>query len=186
VAGALEKWNRKPPPFLEVERPPPRYRRVTVHLRAQRDVVPEALAQRAILVTDPSAPIVGTNAVALSIHPSSRGDLFAELIASSVVENEPKSLAENAARIEETVRRLMPFSDGRISRIPSPAPPLWDDDAALATPGPGDGWPGEVEIRTPGRQAVFRLPREGLAGLGLEGDLLLGWRAGDAIREDLS
>ena len=185
VAGALEGWNRKPPSFLE-EGAPPRFRRVSVHLRAQRDVVPEPLARRAILVTDPTAPIAGTNAVALAVHPSPRGDLFAELIASSVVEDEPEKLAESAARIEEAVRRLMPFSEGRISRVPSPAPALWDDDAVVPAPGAGDGWPGEVEIRIPGRHAVFRLPREGLAGLGLEGDLLLGWRAGDAIGEDLS
>jgi hypothetical protein len=184
VAGALHGWDRKPPAFLEG--PVPRHRRLSLHLRGQRDVVPEALARRAILVSDPTSPVVGTNAIGLAVHPSPRGHLFAEVIASAIVEDQPASLEESAARIEEAVRHLMPFSHGRISRIPNPAQPLWDDDAALPVPGAGDGWPGEVEIRTPGRQPVFRLPREGLAGLGLEGDLLLGWRAGDAIRTELS
>jgi hypothetical protein len=33
---------------------------------------------------------------------------------------------------------------------------------------------------------VYRLDRAGVAGLGLEGDLLLGWRAGDAVAADIS
>ena len=184
VAGALEGWNRKPPPYLEGSLP--RHRRLSLHLRAQRDVVPEALGRRAILVSDPAAPVVGANAIALTVHPSERGDLFAEVVASAVVEDDPTSLAESAALIEEAVRRLMPFSQGRISRIPNPARPLWDDEAAVPALEPGDGWPGEVEIHTPGRRPIYCLPREGLAGLGLEGDLLLGWRAGDAIRAELS
>jgi hypothetical protein len=149
-------------------------------------VVPEALARRAILVSDPAAPVAGTNAIALTIHPSERGGLFAEMVASAMVKDDPTDLAESAAVIEEAVRRLMPFSQGRISPIPSPTRPLWDDEAAAPAPEPGDGWPGEVEIHTPGRRPVFCLPREGLAGLGLEGELLLGWRAGDAIRAELS
>ena len=31
----------------------------------------------------------------------------------------------------------------------------------------------------------FRIPREPLGALGTEGDILIGWRAGDAISEDL-
>ena len=186
VAGALEGWNREPSPYLTAQASVPRHRRVSVHLRAQRDVVPEALARRAILVSDPAAPIVGTNAIALTVHPSERGKLFAEVIASAVVKDDPANLAESDAVIEESVRRLMPFSQGRLSRIPNPARPLWDDEAAAPAPKRGDGWPGEVEIHTPGRRPIFCLPREGLAGLGLEGELLLGWRAGDAIRAELS
>ncbi len=85
--------------------------------------------------------------------------------------------------IGEAPDALLP---GAISRIPNPARPLWDDEAAAPAPERGDGWPGEVEIHTPGRRPIFCLPREGLAGLGLEGELLLGWRAGDAIRAELS
>jgi hypothetical protein len=149
-------------------------------------VVPEALARRAILVSDPAAPAVGTNAIALTVHPSERGGLFAELLASAIVKDDPANLADGGGAIEEAVVNLMPFSQGRISRVPSPARPLWDDEAAAPAAKPGDGWPGEVEIHTPGRRPVFCLPRQGLAGLGLEGELLLGWRAGDAIAAELS
>ena len=186
VAGALDGWHLDPSPYLQTQGSAPRHRRITVHLRAQRDVVPEALARRAILVSDPAAPLVGANAIGLMVHPSERGGLFVEVVAGAVVVDDPNTLAESDAAVEEAVRRLMPFSQGRISRIPNPARPLWDDEAAAPSPGRGDGWPGEVEISTPGRRPVFCLPREGLAGLGLEGDLLLGWRAGDAIRAELS
>jgi hypothetical protein len=184
LARALEGWNRKPPQYLQGS--PPRHRKLTLHMRAQRDVIPEALARRAILVSDPTPPVVGANAVGLTVHPSPSGGLFAEVVASAVVRDDPTSLGESAARIEEAVRRLMPFSQGRISRIPNRARPLWDDEAAVPGPGPGHGWPGEVEIHSSGRRPVFCLPREGLAGLGLEGELLLGWRAGDAIGAELS
>jgi hypothetical protein len=184
LASALEGWNLKPPAYLQG--PAARHRRLNLHLRAQRDVVPEALARRAILVSDPAAPVVGANAIALAIHPSERGGLFNELVATAVVEDDPASLDESAALIEAVVMRLMPFSRGRITRKPSPARPLWDDEAAVPAQEAGDGWPGEVEIRTPGRRPVFLLPRQGLTGLGLEGDLLLGWRAGDAIHAELS
>jgi hypothetical protein len=184
LAGALKGWDLEPPAFLAG--PLPRQRKLSLHLRAQRDVVPEALARRAILVGDPAAPIVGTNAIALGVHPSERGDHFAEVVASAFVEDEPARLAEATARIEESVRHLMPFSEGRISVSPGLPRPLWDDDSAVPAPRAGDGWPGEAEIRIPGRRPVFLLRREGVAGLGAEGDLLLGWRAGDAIRAELS
>ncbi len=184
LARALHAWDREPPDFLKG--PAPRYRRLSLQLRAQREAIPEGLHPRAILVGDSSAPITGANAMTLAIHPSERGEIFAEIVASAFVEDDATKLAECAAAVEEGVWRLMPFSQGRVSRLPQPARPLWDDDAALPAPEAGDGWPGEVEIRTPGRQPVFRLRREALAGLGVEGDLLLGWRAGDAIREELS
>ena len=62
------------------------------------------------------------------------------------------------------------------------------------------GWiniPGITDFFTKGTEARFLAPGDhhaesinfglaGLGGLGLEGDLLLGWRAGDAIRAELS
>jgi hypothetical protein len=184
IATALEGWDCEVPPFLDG--PAVRQRRVTIHMRAQRDVVPEGMARRAILVSDPNAPLLGSNAISVAVHPSERGDLFAELVASAVLEDDPTRLHEGAAEIEEAVRRLMPFSEGRITRNPDRPRPRWDDDAALPGPELAQGWPGEVEIRGPGRRPVFLLPRDGLAGLGLEGELLLGWRTGDAIRAELS
>jgi hypothetical protein len=79
----------------------------------------------------------------------------------------------------------MPFAEGRIGRVAAAPAPLWDDDFALADPEAGGGWPGDVEIRATSRPPVYVLPREHTASLGFEGDLLLGWRAGDAIRSEL-
>ena len=48
------------------------------------------------------------------------------------------------------------------------------------------GWPPTAELRVGSRAPVHALERAWLAPLGFEGDLLLGWRAGDAIAGDLS
>ena len=58
-------------------------------------------------------------------------------------------------------------------------------DAWLEDPEPGDGWPSEIDLRVSGRPAVYRLDRSQVAGLGVEGDLLLGWRSGDVIASEL-
>jgi hypothetical protein len=43
-----------------------------------------------------------------------------------------------------------------------------------------------VEIRLASRPRVYQLPRAGLAGLGVEGDVLLGWRGAERIAADLA
>jgi hypothetical protein len=184
IAGALRGWQRPAPAFLAG--PPVTHRRLAVHLRALAEVVPEGMARRAILVSDATAPARDTNAITLARHASSRGRRFVELVASAVVPDEPARLEETAHLLEEAVTRLMPFCEGRVARAPLPALPLWDDDAALCDPEPQEGWPCEVSMHGAGRWPVFVLRREALAGLGAEGDLLLGWRAGDAIRQELS
>jgi hypothetical protein len=78
----------------------------------------------------------------------------------------------------------MPFSEGRIS-LREQRRPLWDDDGWLEDPDRGTGWPSEIDLSVSGRAPVYRLDRSGVACLGLEGDLLLGWRAGDAIAAEL-
>jgi hypothetical protein len=42
-----------------------------------------------------------------------------------------------------------------------------------------------VDVRLAPRRPIFFLPRAETAGLGTEGDMLLGWRAGDVIAGDL-
>ena len=86
--------------------------------------------------------------------------------------------------IERTVRRLLPFSEGRVERV-SDAPPRWDLDGWLGSAG-ASRWPGECEIRRHPRGQGYALDRTPLGGLGFEGDILLGWRAGDEIAADLS
>ena len=78
----------------------------------------------------------------------------------------------------------MPFSEGRLLQREHPQP-RWDDDGAVLETEPAATWPPEVELRLSSRPPVYRIPREPLGILGTEGDILIGWRAGDAISEDL-
>ena len=80
----------------------------------------------------------------------------------------------------------MPFCGDALTPVET-RPPLWDsDDGWLEDPGPGEGWPSEIDLRLSSRPPVYHLDRACVAGLGLEGDLLLGWRGGDAIAQELS
>ena len=185
VAPALRELGGDPPEIFAA--PPPTRRRVTVHLRVRRSVIPEAMASRVVVLRDPAKPADGLNLVTISIFPAAQpGSDRAEVIASAVVAE--ADAREHRAGIEaELVRQvsgLMPFCEGQLAHEPVP-PVRWDDDAALCDPRLGEGWPVEAEIRLSTRPAIYGLPRESLAALGMEGDLLLGWRAGDVIRSEL-
>ncbi len=180
LAQALRGWGAPVPGFLDG--PVPSHRRLAIHLRAMADVMPEPLAPRSILVTDPDEP-TGPGTYAVSWHPSPRGTRFRDLVARTVVPDDPSTFEDHAERAEAAIARLMPFSEGRLKRAPLLVEPEWDDEAALADPPPGGGWPGAARLRHGGRDPIFVLPREPLAALGVEGDLLLGWRAGDALAE---
>lgn len=181
IAAALRGWGEEPPPFLDG--PLPGWRRLAIHLRALQEVVPDPLGRRAILVDESDAELPW---VSLAMHPSRRGGRFAELVAAAVVPDDPGREDEMAARIEARVQAYFPFSEGRMKALARTPRPLWDDDAGVFEPVARGAWPQPLEIRATTRRPVYRLPREELAPLGVEGDLLLGWRAGDAIRADLS
>ena len=89
------------------------------------------------------------------------------------------------AWIRQTVRNLIPFCENSLEVAPSPRL-LWDDDALLGDETGSRGWPRPTEIRLSQRPSIYRLDRSPLAPLGLQGDVLLGWRAGDAIAEGLA
>jgi hypothetical protein len=61
----------------------------------------------------------------------------------------------------------------------------WDSDAWLADP-QGASWPEEPELRLSRSPSVYSLERSCVGGLGGEGELWLGWRAGDAIAAELA
>jgi hypothetical protein len=80
----------------------------------------------------------------------------------------------------------MPFCGDELEQI-EVTPPQWDsDDGWLEDPPPGRGWPAEIDLRLSTRPPIYHLDRAAVAGLGLEGDLLLGWRGGDAIAAELA
>lgn len=174
LAAMLAEAGGEVPDFLRVA-PPPR-RRAAIQLRAVPEVVPEAMADRMILVAEGDP-----DPIRVTLHPGERGARYVDLTASVAVDD-GDDLAPAHDRLEAAVRALLPFSEQRLGRVAEAPRPAWDDELALGDPaGTGAGWPTEVEIRTPLKPPVFALPREELAGLGPEGDLLLGWQAGDTI-----
>ena len=167
------------PSFLG--KPPGSRRRIAIHLRANRNILPESLGPRAILMGPPDStgqPTVTT----LSVFESPGGKL--DLIARALLEDGGSAEAHSEA-MEEQVRALLPFSSRGLVRKQVPVP-VWDTDDLLEDPEPGGGWPGEVDLRVSSRPPVYRLDRRAVAGLGVEGDLLLGWRGGDALASDLA
>ena len=176
LARALEGWEFAVPEFLG--RDVPRRRRAAVHLRAVRDVLPEALSSRALLF-----PEAGGEAIALTVQPSER-KRYVELAARQTIDADADLDAAHD-RLEAAVRALLPFSDKKVARVSDAGAPLWDDEAALGELADG-GWPTEVEIRANANPPVYRLPRDEMGAVGAEGDLLLGWHAGDTLAATLS
>jgi hypothetical protein len=165
--------------------PPILRRRLSIHLQVEREVLPVAMASRVITIGDESLPPEGTNLVSVrSFTPTGKGDAV-DLVASVVVDAEDPGRAAREGEIAVRVTELMPFAEGRLTRIEEPNA-SWDDAGWLADPAPGEAWPAEAALRLPTRQPIYQLDRASVAGLGVEGDLLLGWRGGDAIAADLA
>ena len=113
-----------------------------------------------------------------------RGSRFAELVVSALAPADaPRQPIAEA--LESEVRHVMPFSEQRLKAGPLAEEPEWDAPCSVADPAAGAGWPSNLVIRSRSREPVAILPREGVAALGTEGELLLGWQAGDAIRNEL-
>jgi len=164
----------------------PSLRRAALHLRVRRDLVPEAMASGVVLVGGPGAPLEGGDHVALSLHRDPEAPGWWDAVARFLVD--PDADPAPAARaVRGRVEELLPFAaeagpEGlRQRRVEAPR---WDDDGWLEDL-PRGRTPGEARIRLQGRPPVYRLERAALAGLGLEGDLLLGWRGGDAVAAEL-
>ncbi len=175
----------RPPAFLEGQNS--RSYRAALLFRMPTEVLPEGMGARLILpgASDSSATVTVT-AFPSPTHPN-RIDLVARTM---IRDAEPARLDEQIAtvrkEIEERLRDLMPFCGNRLDAVEAKIP-QWDyDDGWLEDPRPGQGWPGETDLRISSRPPIYRLDRAAVAGLGLEGDLLLGWRAGDAIAEELA
>ena len=180
------------PSFLTEERPT--RRRVTVHWTAPKRSIPGGMGQNLILVGD-SHPLLDFEdpeknppetgpAVTLSIFGGEGSAGECHLVAASVSNDGEKTEAVEA-RIEKRVRLLFPFENGSMKRLDIRRP-RWDDDNWLEDPPRKLGWPTQVPLRVSSRPPVYRLDRSEIGGLGLEGDLLLGWRGGDAIASELS
>jgi hypothetical protein len=169
------------PDFLEVERT--RLRRLHVHLRIHRDVIPHGMCARLILTGEGPPDSLTGRVISATAYANPQGGAEVDLVGRIRVADD-EDIAEVEAEVLRRIQNLMPFSEGRIA-LREQRRPLWDDDGWLEDPERGAGWPSEIELRVAGRAPVYRLDRSGVACLGLEGDLLLGWRAGDAIAAEL-
>lgn len=177
LTQALQEDGLEVPGFLRAE--PPQRRRAALQLTAIREALPEALAPRAILGGDAD----GTPTT-LAVLPSERGSRYVELVVTRALSADGR-LSEAHDRMEAEVRALLPFSEKKLARVAVADRPRWDDELALSDLAPGGGWPSETDLRAGARTQVYRLCRHGVAGLGSEGDLLLGWQAGDALTATL-
>jgi len=163
--------------------PRPHVRRARLHVRAKPDLLPQGMCPRVVLLRDAVAAGPLDELMTLNASPDPDGGDAVDLVARMRIADgvsEADAQAAMLARIHE----LMPFSEGRLERREI-SRPLWDDDDWLEDPAPHEGWPTEVDLRLDAKAQVYRLDRAGVAGLGVEGDLLLGWRAGDALAEEL-
>jgi len=176
LANAIERDTL--PGFLRA--PAPRRRRIALHWRSSPAVLPEGMCPRVVLAAEPGEEL---GPVCLSrFEPVAESDPI-DLVATAVV-GADDDFAAREAQIEARVRGLLTFAGDALVRRPL-ARPRWDDDGWLEDPVRGSGWPCESEVRVSSRPPVYRLDRSAVAGLGIEGDLLLGWRAGDAIAAEL-
>jgi hypothetical protein len=163
--------------------PPERHRRRALHLRIPRRALPEAMAARVLRIADPDAPLEGANLVGLRIFQPTGDAELADLVVSAVATAEGADLPALDRELGCVAAELLPFADFKPALA---LEPRWDTDDPLPDPMPGAGWPADVDARASSRQPVYCLDRSSVAGLGVEGDLLLGWRTGEAIIADLA
>jgi hypothetical protein len=152
-----------------------RHRRALLLLRAPAQRLPEAMAQRLLVLG-------GEEPLRIARLPVRRGDPHAELLVSL---RAPIDALEAAlhARLESAVLELAPFCAGQLERRSGPAA-RWDRDDLLpelgrATPDAAAG------LRLSSRPLIVALERSAAGATSFEGDLLLGWRAGDELAAEL-
>ncbi|NQZ97746.1 MAG: hypothetical protein HRU01_14645 [Myxococcales bacterium] len=163
--------------------PAPSLRRHRLHLTLPKSLIPEGMCDRVLLIGDPQRPIEGTNVVTLSVHrPRDSGAKKpADLVASSVLSVSEADVAARESEMLAAVRSLIPFDAERLERRPTTRP-KWDDEELLIDPGP-EGRASAFRLSI--KPSCYVLDRGGVAGLGFEGDILLGWRGGEAIAASL-
>ena len=175
-----------PVPSL-LERDVSRRYRAPLFYRVPIRWLPEGMAARLVLPARRDDEIPFT----LTAFPSQTRPSHVDLVARGVLPETPAERLDAqietfAGQVETRLRSLMPFLGDQLDRV-EVKNPRWDhDDGWLEDPDPSQGWPSDTDLRLSSRPPIHHLDRAAVAGLGLEGDLLLGWRAGDAIAEALA
>lgn len=180
LGSLLEPKER--PDFLSPNRKT--RRRLCVHLRVQRRVLPEAMCNRVVMMNDPGPAGEPESVATLSIFGRENDPKVVDAVIRSVA-SEGIEHALQEERLVERALALMPFHGDKVERVPIKLP-LWDDDHLLEDPAHGACWPGELDLRATPKFPVYLLDRSWVGGLGFEGDLLLGLRAGALLEKELS
>ena len=181
LAGIASACGESAPAPLCDSRPTARRHRL--RYRGAAAALPVGMFERVAHLSPPDAS--GSRAVVtLRAFRCSQPDGGVELIATTVAPIDPASRGAAEEWIHRTVRELLPFSEHDLEAVEVPEP-TWDGDDLLSDPAGGRGWPKLADIRLAQRPSIFALERSTTAGLGAEGDLLLGWRGGDAIADVL-
>ena len=171
-----EAFEDELPGFLRAE--PARERRHLAHFRAPRERLPDGLGDR-LVVLHPASETSGDRKWArVRVIPGAGG--MSEIIAST----DGPADVDREDLLEASVRNLLPFSDDWLDAQTVPKAG-WDSDVWLPESKSGGGWPRIGKLRVASRPAVYSLERGSMAALGTEGDLLLGWRGGEAIAAEL-
>jgi hypothetical protein len=148
---------------------------VALELRAPTELLPEAMAARLLLLGD-------GHPLRVARYGGRRGSGQTDLLVSTLAPRETP-LEEVRAQLERAVRELAPFcGDALVRRATAAA--RWDRDDLV---GAADARAPEAPagLRLSSRPLVVSLERDAAAAHGFEGELLLGWRAGDELRAEL-
>ncbi|MFT5695765.1 MAG: hypothetical protein ACI9QQ_001744, partial [Myxococcota bacterium] len=141
------------------------------------------MSKRVVLLNETSATGSPQGVATLSVFAREDDPKMVDLIVRSVA-TQSVDHAEQEQRLVDRTLALIPFHGDQVERVPVKQP-VWDDDHLLEDPRRGACWPGELELRVTAKLPVYSLDRSFVAGLGLEGDLLLGLRAGELLQKEL-
>ena len=120
----------------------------------------------------------------LRIFADEKGGDRVDLVASAVVPSDADR-ERVGDEIEAAVAKLLPLGREGWVHVEQ-LQPRWDRDELLSDPPPTRSGPAEGALRPISRLPAYVLDRARSGALGFEGDLLMGWRAGDAIAAELS
>ena len=177
--AALAAASDGPPPDL-IAGSPLRWHCLTLHYRGDPGQLSSCMAERVLWRESADAPLVALRV----FEAQKRGEPFDLFASCWLPRDDATAESEARARIERCLGDLLPFSLGALEARELPQR-SWDRDTLVADP-PRGRWPAEPELRLSSRPQVYQLDRGAVAGLAGEGELWLGWRAGDAIGDELA
>ena len=178
-AAAIAAAADEPLP-APLEAPPIRWRRHTVHYHGPREQIPPSMADRVIWRERRRRRDRGA---ARLPRTRPRGRPRSARVGGRAGRRRapPCSAPRRGSKPRCAICCRSPRARSSAGRCPSCA---GTRDALLADPA-GAAWPEEPELRLCARPAVYGLDRASVGGLGGEGEVWLGWRAGDAIAAEL-